>query len=192
MKSRIQRIEKCGMFPASLARLLALIWLAPLASLHGAESRTNVDVNVATAASAIQVREGFRVEHLSSRHSGIAMCFDAQGNIYTARDLFDNIVNPSKVINEQYALTTYTKKDGSQITGRLVNMSGDDLIVATNPIDPGGSEIHFSPRLLASTTASTVSLMPEELLNTLTEADLLDLLAYLMHPASDGAKAGRP
>ncbi|MCE9608591.1 MAG: c-type cytochrome [Chthoniobacter sp.] len=107
------------------------------------------------------------------------------GGRYTARDLLDNILTPSKVINEQYALTTFTKKDGSQIVGRLVNMSGDDLIVATNPMDPGGSETHFSPRLLAKTEPSPVSLMPSGLLNTLTEADLLDLLAYLTQPAAE-------
>jgi hypothetical protein len=58
-------------------------------------------------------------------------------------------------------------------------------------MDPGGTETHFSPRLLASTAPSPVSFMPPGLLNTLTEADLLDLLAYLLQPAAEGVSASR-
>jgi putative heme-binding domain-containing protein len=106
------------------------------------------------------------------------------GGRYSARDLLDNILNPGKVINEQYALTVYTKKDGTKITGRLVNMSGSDLIIAVNPMDPGGSEIHLVPNEVVDSTVSPVSLMPQGLLDTLTEADLLDLLGYLTQPIS--------
>ncbi len=104
------------------------------------------------------------------------------GGRYTPLDLADNILNPSKVINEQYSLSIYTRKDGSQVVGRLVNMSQDTLMVATNPMDPGGSELRFSSKEVASVAASSVSLMPEGLLDTLTEADVLDLLAYLTRP----------
>lgn len=111
------------------------------------------------------------------------------GGRYGARDLLDNILSPSRIINEQYSLTIYTKKDGSQIAGRLVNMSGSDWIIATNPMDPGGSESHIPPNEIARTSISTVSLMPEGLLNTLTESDILDLLAYLTQPAAGDAPA---
>jgi len=107
------------------------------------------------------------------------------GGRYTARDLMDNIVNPSKVINEQNAITIYTMNDGSTIEGRTVNMAGDMIMVATNPMDPGGSEVRFSSKNLKSVKRSAVSLMPQGLLDTLTEADLLDLLAYLRQPATD-------
>ena len=101
------------------------------------------------------------------------------GGRYTPRDLLDNILNPSKVINEQNAINSYTMNDGSRIEGRTVNMSGDTVMVATNPMDPGGSEVRFSFKDLKAVTRSTVSPMPEGLLDTLTEADLLDLLAFL-------------
>ena len=107
------------------------------------------------------------------------------GGRYSAVDLLDNIVYPSKVINEQYSLSIYTKKDGSQVVGRLVNMSQDVLRVATNPMDPGGSEVRFSTKEVASVATSAVSFMPEGLLNTLTESDVLDLLAYLIQPAGE-------
>ena len=107
------------------------------------------------------------------------------GGRYTARDLLDNIINPGKVINEQNALMIYTMKDGKQHIGRTVNMAGDVMMVATNPMDPGGSEIRFSNRELQSITQSPVSFMPPGLVDTLTESDLLDLLAFLTQPVAE-------
>ena len=101
------------------------------------------------------------------------------GSRYSPRDLLENILLPSKVINEQYGLLIYTKTDGTTLTGRTVNMAGDMLMVATNPNDPGGSEVRFTLGELESTTPSKVSLMPEGLLDTLTRDEVLDLLAYL-------------
>ena len=101
------------------------------------------------------------------------------GRRYNPRDLLDNILNPSKVINEQYGLLIYSKKDGTTHVGRTVNMAGDTMIVAINPNDPGGSEVRFSIHDLESTSPSKVSFMPEGLLNTLTQEEVLDLLAYL-------------
>ena len=101
------------------------------------------------------------------------------GSRYSAQDLLDNMINPSRVINEQFGLRTYLLKDGRTHTGRTVNMAGDTIMIATNPNDPGGSEIRFSIQDLESTTPSRVSFMPEGLLNTLSHDDILDLIAYL-------------
>jgi hypothetical protein len=70
-------------------------------------------------------------------------------------------------------------KDGKVIAGRTTNLAGDIIMVATNPMDPGGSEVRFSTKDLQSITKSPVSFMPPGLLDTLTEGDLLDLLAFL-------------
>jgi hypothetical protein len=60
-----------------------------------------------------------------------------------------------------------------------VNMAGDTVMVATNPNDPGGSEVRFQLNDLEKSVPSRTSLMPEGLLNTLTHEDILDLLAYI-------------
>jgi len=101
---------------------------------------------------------------------------------YSARDLLENILNPSKIINEQNAIQIYTMKDGKTLAGRTTNMAGDIIMVATNPMDPGGSEVRFSTKDLLNIDRSPVSFMPPGLLDTLTENDLLDLLAFLTHP----------
>ncbi|MEI6239163.1 MAG: c-type cytochrome [Planctomycetia bacterium] len=106
----------------------------------------------------------------------------AAGGRYSPRDLLDNTLHPSKVINEQYAMTVYVMEDGRQIIGRIVNMVGDTIMVATDPVDPGGSEVRFTRGEVESMTASPTSLMPDGLLNTFTADDVLDLLAYLTQP----------
>ena len=98
---------------------------------------------------------------------------------YTTRDLLMNILEPSRVINEQYALQHYSMSDGTAFTGRTVNMAGDTVMVATDPNDPGGSEVRFKVSELESSTPSQVSFMPAGLLDTLSRDEIRDLLAYL-------------
>ncbi len=106
------------------------------------------------------------------------------GGRYSPRDLLENILDPGKVINEQYSLKVFTRNDGSEIVGRLVNMSANELILATNPMDPGGSEVRLKADEVTRISPSPVSLMPPGLLNTLNEEDLLDLLAFLTQPVA--------
>ncbi len=98
---------------------------------------------------------------------------------YSTRDLLENILEPSRVINEQHALQQYVMSDGKTFTGRTVNMAGDMVMVATDPNDPGGSEVRFDIHDLESSAPSKVSFMPEGLLDTLTLDEIRDLLAYL-------------
>lgn len=98
---------------------------------------------------------------------------------YSAADLLENIVPPSKVINQQYGLQIYRLMDGTTFTGRTVNMAGDTVMVASNPNDPGGSEVRFKIQDLERSAPSRISSMPEGLLNTLNHEDILDLLAYI-------------
>jgi len=98
---------------------------------------------------------------------------------YSTRDLLENILEPNRVINEQYALQQYLMTDGKTFTGRTVNMAGATVMVATDPNDPGGSEVRFDIHDLESSAPSKVSFMPEGLLDTLSRDEIRDLLAYL-------------
>ena len=102
------------------------------------------------------------------------------GGRYSAVDLLDNILNPEKVINEQYGLLIYSMKNGKTITGRTVNMAGDTMMVATNPNDPGGSEVRFLKSELESIAPAKSSHMPAGLLDTLTRDEVFDLLVYIL------------
>ena len=52
------------------------------------------------------------------------------------RDILESILDPSKVISEQLAFTTNTKKDGTQITGRIADDNAQKVSVIINPLAP--------------------------------------------------------
>ena len=103
---------------------------------------------------------------------------DAAGR-YSPRDFLDQIINPSKEINEQFVPTVLTKMDGTQIIGTIVNLNNAVVMVNTDPTDPA-QEIEVNRATVKSIEPSKVSLMPPGLLNLLTKAEVLDLVAYVL------------
>ena len=98
---------------------------------------------------------------------------------FSARDVIESIVDPNKVISDQYAATTFVMADGRQITGRIANLSGDSYRVITNMLNPDAME-GVDRRQVEEQYLSKLSMMPTGLLNTLHEDEILDLLAYLL------------
>ena len=90
-------------------------------------------------------------------------------------------MSPSKKINEQYNRLVYELKNGKQIVGRLIETTGDAIVVGTNPDNPLANHVRINKKDVESVTPSRVSAMPEGLLNTLTREEVLDLLAYLLN-----------
>jgi putative heme-binding domain-containing protein len=94
------------------------------------------------------------------------------------RDLLEAIVDPSKEISDQYGTVVLTRRDGSQIQGRIVNLAAGTIHIAQNLLDPS-AVVKVPEGQIESITASKVSLMPTGLLNVLTTDEITDLLAYL-------------
>ena len=69
--------------------------------------------------------------------------------------------------------------DGKTVVGRVVNQSGDNMMVMTNMLDPNGL-VTVNTRKIESVEKSKVSMMPKNLLDTFKEDEILDLVAYLM------------
>jgi putative heme-binding domain-containing protein len=101
------------------------------------------------------------------------------GGRYSPHDLLDQIINPSKVINEQFAPIVVTKNDGSIMTGVVVNLSGDGVTLNTDLTDPN-QRINVDRKEVKSIELSPVSPMPPMLLNMLKKEEILDLLAYVL------------
>ncbi len=70
-------------------------------------------------------------------------------------------------------------KDGKSITGRIVNHHDDNITVMTNMLDPNGL-VNVKAGKVDTIEKSKVSMMPEGLLNTFKEDEILDLVAYLL------------
>jgi putative heme-binding domain-containing protein len=98
---------------------------------------------------------------------------------FSARDILESVLEPSRVISDQYAAVTVTTTSGKVITGRVVNYKGKSMQINTNMLDPGATEGVIRDEIESMET-SKVSMMPTGLLNTLNEAELLDLFAFLL------------
>jgi putative heme-binding domain-containing protein len=96
---------------------------------------------------------------------------------FNRRDLLETIIEPSKVISDQYQNITITKKNGDEVTGRLVEENDQRLVLLVNPLTTDRTELKKSD--VAKRTPSKLSPMPEGLVNTLTKEEILDLLAYI-------------
>jgi putative heme-binding domain-containing protein len=101
------------------------------------------------------------------------------GGRYSPRDLLDQILNPSKEINEQFAPVVITMNDGDTISGTIVNLNGDTVSVNTDPASPWQQE-KVDRTKVKSIEPSKVSTMPEGLLALLTEDEIKDLTAYVL------------
>lgn len=98
---------------------------------------------------------------------------------FSPRDLLESIIEPSKEISDQYGSMVFTMEDGSQVVGRVMNLSGDKIQVNTNMMAPDQT-VPVDRKLLKKMEPSPHSMMPPGLLNSLKEEDVLDLLAYLL------------
>jgi putative heme-binding domain-containing protein len=94
------------------------------------------------------------------------------------RDLLESIIEPSKVISDQYQAIVVTTTDGRLVIGRIVNLFGDTITVNTDMLDPN-KLVGVNRNQIDSITPSKVSMMPEGLIDTLTRDEILDLAAYL-------------
>lgn len=101
------------------------------------------------------------------------------GTRFTAKDMLESIIEPNKVVSDQYAATVFTMKDGSSILGRLTNENENTYFVSQNPFAP--EVLREIPKQeVASTKYSYISVMYPGLINRLNEEELKDLMAYLM------------
>ncbi|WP_276371631.1 c-type cytochrome [Chryseolinea sp. H1M3-3] len=101
------------------------------------------------------------------------------GTRFTTKDMLVSILDPNKVVSDQYAATVFVMKDGSSIVGRLTNEDEEKYYVSQNPFSP--QTLREIPKKdVTSTKLSRVSVMMPGLINSLNNEELKDLLAYLM------------
>ncbi|OAI55529.1 heme-binding protein [Verrucomicrobiaceae bacterium SCGC AG-212-N21] len=101
------------------------------------------------------------------------------GNRYTLRDFMENIIEPSKVVSDQYDSHLIEKKDGSLVIGRVVSEDADTLQVMMNPFAPTQLTAVKTGDVKSKKT-QPVSMMPPGLINVLNKDELLDLIAYTL------------
>jgi putative heme-binding domain-containing protein len=130
---------------------------------------------------------------------GAAACFtchrfDNQGGMtgpdltsaarrYSIRDLVEQIMLPSKEINEQFVPIDVLTEDDERYRGVVVNLNGDTITLNTDASDPN-ERTSIDRKKVVSIAPSKVSPMPQNLLDMMTKDEIVDLLAYVLNGGS--------
>lgn len=116
---------------------------------------------------------------LGNDGGGIGPDLTGAANRYTLRDLLENIIEPSKVISDQYESTILEMKDGRTIVGRVSAEEGGILQVVTDPSAPNQTTDVMKSDV-KTRQVSPVSLMPPGLIDSMNRNEVLDLMAYIL------------
>jgi putative heme-binding domain-containing protein len=107
---------------------------------------------------------------------------------FSTRDLLESVVDPSKVISDQYQAVVIRTTDGRVVTGRIINLSGDGMTVNTDMLNPGqGGSQSVRRSEIEEIQPSKTSMMPNGLLDTMNQDEVLDLLAFLLSRGDRGS-----
>lgn len=102
----------------------------------------------------------------------------AASSKYSLRDILDSMIEPSKVVSDQYLHFNIFKKDGDSVSGRIIDENAERIVVMSNPTAAESlEEIRVAD--IVSRAPSKLSPMPAGLLDNLTAEEILDLLAYI-------------
>ena len=117
--------------------------------------------------------------HRFNGDGGAGAGFSQVAGRFNLKDLCESILEPSKVVSDQYRASVITTDKGKIYTGRILNDTKDKLTILFDPEDSTKvAEIKKSD--IEEVKSSPVSVMPDGLLKTLNEDKVLDLLAYLL------------
>lgn len=94
---------------------------------------------------------------------------------FRRREILEAIMYPSKVISDQYQAVNVDLTNNDTINGMLASES--DTVLSL--INAAGERIDIPKDQIKDRRPSTVSIMPEGLLETMTLGDLVDLIAFL-------------
>jgi putative membrane-bound dehydrogenase-like protein len=97
------------------------------------------------------------------------------GKKASKENLFESILIPSKAIADQYLTWVVETKKGLSVSGLLVEETATDILLR----DANGKDTRIGKEDIDTREKSPKSIMPEDLAAYMTEADLVDLVAYL-------------
>jgi putative heme-binding domain-containing protein len=107
---------------------------------------------------------------------------------FGARDLLEAVIEPNRVISDQYRTSQIALKDGRILSGKVKDISGNTLVLMRDPLNP--SDLLMVARDAIDEIAwSPSSMMPTGLLDTYTEGDIMDLLAFLRSSTANDESA---
>ena len=94
---------------------------------------------------------------------------------FSRREILESIIDPSKVVSDQYRSKKILTVDGEQLFGMLIRDSSGDYLLQ----DAEGKTIRIADDDIEEIKETTLSSMPEDLLNSLSLDEILHLFAYI-------------
>jgi putative heme-binding domain-containing protein len=97
------------------------------------------------------------------------------GKKWDRAGLFEQVLQPSKVLDPQWQFTTVTVAKGEAKSGFVAARDDDEMTLKM----AGGVTVKIPSKEIVTTTTQRVSLMPEGLLQNLTAQEAADLIEFL-------------
>ncbi len=114
----------------------------------------------------------------------------AIGSRATAQYILESILEPSKVVAQEYQNTVLTLKDGNVLIGRIIAEDESRVLMITEPVDLRRT---YVPKAAIETRRlSKLSPMPEGLVDSFTEDDIWDLIARLQAGPGEPSPVSMP
>lgn len=98
---------------------------------------------------------------------------------FSYKDMAESILEPNKVISDQYKASAVRTLSGKTYTGKVVSDTPAGVVILTDPED-STKVVEIKRADVDEVKPSPVSLMPADLLKSLNENEVLDLMAYLL------------
>jgi putative heme-binding domain-containing protein len=105
---------------------------------------------------------------------------------FSRRDILESILTPDRVVAENYRNVQVLLNDGRVLVGRVLSegdFRSETLRLAPDPLRPS-HVLEINKREIDKYQLADTSPMPKGLLDSFTEAEVLDLLAYLQNGAA--------
>ncbi|MFK8112933.1 MAG: family 16 glycoside hydrolase [Rubripirellula sp.] len=109
-------------------------------------------------------------------------------NKFDANYLLESIVEPSKVISDQYSSKVVLVADGRLLTGLMVERDGKVEIYPSGKTDEELKPVIIDAEDIESIKDSPVSQMPQSMLDMLSGDEVRDLIAYLLSGGDSKAR----
>ncbi|MDP6447887.1 MAG: c-type cytochrome, partial [Pirellulaceae bacterium] len=102
---------------------------------------------------------------------------------YTRQVVLESIVEPDKVVSDQFRQTSFRLTNGKTVTGQIVNLNRGAYSVQVDPFRPFG-RTDIKETDIEEIAPAKTSLMPSGLLNTFSHSEIRDLVAFLLATTS--------
>jgi putative heme-binding domain-containing protein len=121
-----------------------------------------------------------------SEGTGLAPDLTGVGSTFTRDFILQSILEPSATINGRFFQTTFTLKNGTSVTGSVIDVAAGKILVAPVMMNPQAT-VEVVAADVKSEEPSRVSAMPPGLLNEFTKEQIIELLAFLDAGGDRGA-----